>query len=133
MWIFPTTVVILDQDKANLKVRYISCIFEDPFDGLTSGAAVLDGVQALLKMGCYEVSLGDTLGVGTAADVRRLLKYLFDHGVPTDRLAGHFHGEFYVPAHTINMVANLESFHRYLWSSCVKCLGRVRARLARFR
>lgn len=45
-------------------------------------------------MGCYEVSLGDTLGSGTAADVKRLLMYLYDHGIPADKLAGHFHDTY---------------------------------------
>ena len=45
-------------------------------------------------MGCYEVSLGDTLGVGTPHQVRNLLAFLFDNGVPPDRLAGHFHDTY---------------------------------------
>lgn len=45
-------------------------------------------------MGCYEVSLGDTVGIGTAADVQRLLKYLFHHGIPAGKLAGHFHDTY---------------------------------------
>ncbi|OAL53603.1 aldolase [Pyrenochaeta sp. DS3sAY3a] len=78
-----------------VRVRgYISCIFEDPFDGPTPEAAVLDVVEKLLAMGCYEVSLGDTLGTGTAADVRRLLTYLFAHGIPASKLAGHFHDTY---------------------------------------
>lgn len=45
-------------------------------------------------MGCYEVSLGDTVGVGGAADVRRLLNFLFDHGISAEKLAGHFHDTY---------------------------------------
>jgi hydroxymethylglutaryl-CoA lyase len=45
-------------------------------------------------MGCYEISLGDTLGTGIAADVKRLLMYLYDHGVPAGKLAGHFHDTY---------------------------------------
>ena len=60
-----------------LAVRgYISSIFADPFDGPTPQKAVLDVVKELLDMGCYEVSLGDTLGVGTASDVQSLLEFL---------------------------------------------------------
>ncbi|KAJ8118965.1 hypothetical protein OPT61_g152 [Boeremia exigua] len=78
-----------------MQVRgYISCIFHDPYDGPTPEAAVLRGVQELLKMGCYEVSLGDTVGIGAAADVTRLLKFLFDHGIPSEKLAGHFHDTY---------------------------------------
>lgn len=45
-------------------------------------------------MGCYEVSLGDTLGVGTPHQVRSLLTFLFENSVPPDRLAGHFHDTY---------------------------------------
>ncbi|ETS77225.1 hypothetical protein PFICI_11099 [Pestalotiopsis fici W106-1] len=80
---------------AGIKVRgYVSCIFADPFDGKTSEAAVLEVVERLLDMGCYEVSLGDTLGVGVPGDVRRLLGYLFANGVPAGKLAGHFHDTY---------------------------------------
>ncbi|KAI8943403.1 hypothetical protein NX059_001415 [Plenodomus lindquistii] len=73
---------------------YISCIFHDPFDGPTPESAVLHAVRELLDMGCYEISLGDTVGVGGAADVTRLFKYLFDNGIPADKLAGHFHDTY---------------------------------------
>ncbi|KAJ4983156.1 3-hydroxymethyl-3-methylglutaryl-CoA lyase [Stagonosporopsis vannaccii] len=80
---------------AKMQVRgYISCIFHDPYDGPTPEAAVLHGVQKLLEMGCYEVSLGDTVGIGAAADVQRLLRFLFDHGIPAEKLAGHFHDTY---------------------------------------
>lgn len=45
-------------------------------------------------MGCYEISLGDTLGVGVASDVQRLVKYLTDAGISRDSLAGHFHDTY---------------------------------------
>ncbi|KAK5460819.1 hypothetical protein LTS15_002882 [Exophiala xenobiotica] len=78
-----------------LAVRgYISCIFADPFDGPTPQKAVLDVVKELLDMGCYEVSLGDTLGVGTASDVKSLLEFLTKNGVPVSKLAGHFHDTY---------------------------------------
>lgn len=71
---------------------YVSCIFKDPYDGPTPASAVLRCIKALLDMGCYEVSLGDTLGVGFPFSVRDLLQYLTnDNGIPMDRLAGHFH------------------------------------------
>lgn len=47
-----------------------------------------------MDAGCYEVSLGDTIGVGVAADVRSLLEHLFRHGIPADKLAGHFHDTY---------------------------------------
>jgi hydroxymethylglutaryl-CoA lyase len=56
--------------------------------------AVLRCVTALLSAGCYEVSLGDTLGVGSPANVRELFQYLADNGIPADKLAGHFHDTY---------------------------------------
>ncbi|GIJ91670.1 hypothetical protein Asppvi_010642 [Aspergillus pseudoviridinutans] len=73
---------------------YVSCIFSDPFDGPTEPSAVLHCVQELLDMGCYEVSLGDTLGVGSPDKVRSLLYYLADHNIPLDKMAGHFHDTY---------------------------------------
>ena len=73
---------------------YVSCIFTDPFDGPTSPTAVLNAVKGLLDSGCYEVSLGDTLGVGSPSDVRKLIVFLRDNGVPLQQLAGHFHDTY---------------------------------------
>ena len=72
---------------------YASCIFACPYDGLTDPAKVLKVTKALLDMGCFEVSLGDTVGVGTPTQVRRLLNVLLKE-VPASRLAGHFHDTF---------------------------------------
>lgn len=73
---------------------YVSCIFADPFDGPTDPAAVVRAVQALLEAGCYEVSLSDTLGVGTPHNVRNLIGVLRQHGIPLAKLAGHFHDTY---------------------------------------
>ncbi|KAJ5683497.1 aldolase [Penicillium macrosclerotiorum] len=81
--------------KSNVAVRgYVSCIFADPYDGTTPEQAVLSCIKALLHAGCYEVSLGDTLGIGSPASVRRLITYLTKHGVPLAKLAGHFHDTY---------------------------------------
>ncbi|KAL4916366.1 hypothetical protein BDW62DRAFT_218721 [Aspergillus aurantiobrunneus] len=81
--------------SAGLSVRgYVSCIFADPYDGPTQPSAVLRCAKALLDAGCYEVSLGDTLGIGTPAEVRSLIAYLRDNGVPLEKLAGHFHDTY---------------------------------------
>jgi hydroxymethylglutaryl-CoA lyase len=74
--------------------RYVSCIFADPYDGPTQPSSVLHAVKELFKMGCYEVSLGDTLGIGSPGSVRVLLEYLEGNGVPMSRLAGHFHDTY---------------------------------------
>lgn len=72
----------------------MSCIFADPYDGPTPPTAVLNALEELFRMGCYEVSLGDTLGVGTPAQVRSLVSFLLSKGIPVDRLAGHFHNTY---------------------------------------
>lgn len=56
--------------------------------------AVLHATKSLLDAGCYEVSLGDTLGVGTAPQVRQLVRYLQGQGVAVEKLAGHFHDTY---------------------------------------
>lgn len=45
-------------------------------------------------MGCYEVSLGDTVGIGSPSDVRTLITYLLENGIPLEKLAGHFHDTY---------------------------------------
>lgn len=81
--------------EQGISVRaYASCIFACPYDGLTEPAKVLDVTRALLDMGCFEVSLGDTVGVGTPAQVKILLDVLLKGGIPLSRLACHFHDTF---------------------------------------
>ncbi|KAJ5108392.1 aldolase [Penicillium angulare] len=81
--------------QSNIVVRgYVSCIFEDPYDGPTSPASVLHCVKSLLDAGCYEISLGDTLGTGSPSSVRSLISYLREHGIPLENLAGHFHDTY---------------------------------------
>jgi hydroxymethylglutaryl-CoA lyase len=73
---------------------YISCVFACPFDGPTPPAAVHDCTRQLLDMGCYEVSLGDTIGVGVPTDTHKLFRYLIDAGISKSSLAGHFHDTY---------------------------------------
>lgn len=70
-----------------------SCIYSDPFAGPTPPELVLPVVQRFLDMGCHEVSLGDTLGVGTAWDTQKLLEILL-RTIPANKLAGHFHDTY---------------------------------------
>lgn len=71
----------------------MSCIFVCPFDGSIDSQRVLDVARALLDMGCYGISLGDTLGAGTPADVQRLLRALLGNITP-QQLACHFHATY---------------------------------------
>ncbi|KAH8587351.1 hypothetical protein B0O99DRAFT_656431 [Bisporella sp. PMI_857] len=72
---------------------YVSCIFEDPYSGPTRSDQVIKVTRALLDLGCYEVSLGDTTGVGTPADVKALFSEMIKV-IPAASLAGHFHDTY---------------------------------------
>src|SRR6202789_994971 len=72
-----------------VKVRgYISCVLGCPFDGEIKPQAVVDVAKVLWDLGCYEVSLGDTIGVGTPNKARELLRAVAGH-VPMDHVARH--------------------------------------------
>lgn len=76
---------------AGVPVRgYVSCVAACPYDGPTPPADVARVAAALAALGCYEISLGDTLGHATPDEVRAMLAAVMDH-LPADRLAGHFH------------------------------------------
>jgi hydroxymethylglutaryl-CoA lyase len=69
---------------------YVSTVFACPYDGPTRPEQVVPVVEELLAMGAYEVSLGDTIGVGTPAHVERLLEAVLKVA-PRERIAMHFH------------------------------------------
>lgn len=78
-----------------LRVRgYLSMVVADPWDGPTPHAVVADSCRALLDMGCDELSLGDTSGVGAPGEVDALLAALAGAGVPVTRIALHFHDTY---------------------------------------
>ena len=80
--------------KANIPVRgYVSCVIACPYDGQIAPEQVADVAEKLFKMGCYEISLGDTIGVGTAASVQKMLQAVSAR-IPTDKLAVHFHDTY---------------------------------------
>ncbi|WP_323157592.1 hydroxymethylglutaryl-CoA lyase [Pseudomonas fulva] len=77
-----------------VRVRgYVSCVLGCPYEGSIRAEQVLPVARALHQMGCYEVSLGDTIGTGTAGDVRRLFEVVAGH-IPRAQLAGHFHDTY---------------------------------------
>jgi hydroxymethylglutaryl-CoA lyase len=77
-----------------VKVRgYISCVLGCPYDGEVMPQAVVDVARVLWELGCYEVSLGDTIGVGTPRKARELLRAVAGH-VPIAHLAMHFHDTY---------------------------------------
>lgn len=78
--------------QKKIKVRgYLSTVFECPFQGPISADTVADLTKKLFDMGCYEVSLGDTIGVGTPNNVEILFKALKKRKLPIDNIAMHFH------------------------------------------
>lgn len=80
--------------KANVKVRgYVSTVVGCPYEGAISPKAVVKVSEALLEMGCYEISLGDTIGVGTPGTFRSLLDEV-TKAIPVDRLAVHCHDTY---------------------------------------
>lgn len=72
---------------------YISCIVECPYEGFTAPSQVLHLAKKLLALGCFEISLGDTTGAATPADIRTLLDCLLKE-IPASKLAGHFHNTY---------------------------------------
>lgn len=83
--------VVASAKAASIPVRgYVSCITDCPYDGAIAPTSVLRVATALIDLGCYEVSLGDTIGAATPDKLRQLLPMVCD-AVGPDRLAGHFH------------------------------------------
>ena len=86
--------VIEAAGKKGVKVRgYISCVLGCPFEGKVEPEAVARIAQRLAALGCYEISLGDTIGVGTPAATQAMIDAV-SAKVPVDRLAGHFHDTY---------------------------------------
>ncbi|WP_312774372.1 hydroxymethylglutaryl-CoA lyase [Pseudomonas rhodesiae] len=72
---------------------YVSCVLGCPYEGEIAAEQVAVVARELYAMGCYEVSLGDTIGTGTAGATRRLFEVVGAQ-VPRDKLAGHFHDTY---------------------------------------
>ncbi|MFO1425076.1 MAG: hydroxymethylglutaryl-CoA lyase [Candidatus Competibacteraceae bacterium] len=89
-----------------VKVRgYVSCALGCPYEGAVAPEKVAEVASALYAMGCYEISLGDTIGVGTPGQTQRMLEAVA-RTVPMDCLAGHYH-DTYGQA-LVNIYASLE-------------------------
>ena len=86
--------VVVRAKADGIKVRgYVSCVLGCPFDGEVKPQAVVDVAKVLWELGCYEVSLGDTIGVGTPLKARHLLRAVAG-AVPMANLAMHFHDTY---------------------------------------
>jgi hydroxymethylglutaryl-CoA lyase len=107
--------VIARARSDGVRVRgYISCVLGCPFDGEIKPQAVVDVAKTLWELGCYDVSLGDTIGVGTPKKARELLRAVAGH-VPMAHLAMHFH-DTYGQA-LANLYAGLEEGARVIDSA----------------
>lgn len=78
----------------NIKVRgYLSCIADCPYEGPTQPAQVASIAKAMSDLGCYQVSLGDTIGTGTPLRIARMIESV-SHLLPAHNLAVHFHDTY---------------------------------------
>ncbi len=79
---------------AGARVRgYVSCVLGCPYEGEVDPARVADVARKLFEAGCYEISLGDTIGVGTPKRTQQMIAVVAAH-VPAENLAGHFHDTY---------------------------------------
>ena len=91
---------------AGVKVRgYVSCVAGCPYEGPVAPEKVAEVAATLVEMGCYEVSLGDTIGSGNPANISRMLEAVIKR-VPVERLAGHYHDTYGMAA--ANIYASLQ-------------------------
>ena len=88
-------VPVMDAAKAHgITVRgYVSCVLGCPYEGEVAPEQVSAVARELFAMGCYEVSLGDTIGTGTAGKTRAMFEVV-GRDIPRDKLAGHFHDTY---------------------------------------
>ena len=83
--------VIEAAQKNSVRVRgYISCVLGCPYEGEVPLENVVNLAEKMLKMGCYEISLGDTIGIGTPLQAKKMVEIVAEK-VPVSNLALHFH------------------------------------------
>lgn len=99
----------------NLKVRgYVSTVIACPYEGKVDVSRVVDVAKALYEMGCYEISLGDTIGVGRPNEFKRVIEGVAKH-VPIEKLAVHCHDTYGMAI--ANITSSLEMGIRIIDSS----------------
>ena len=83
--------VVAAAKRAGLPVRgYVSCVTDCPYDGKTAPEQAARVAKALFEMGCYEVSLGDTIGQATPESISSMLSAVLSE-IPAGQVAGHYH------------------------------------------
>ena len=92
---FARFAAVMEKAKAlNIKVRgYVSCVLGCPYEGDIDPKVVAQVAQRLYEMGCFEVSLGDTIGTGTPLAAKRMFELCAEQ-VPKEQLALHFHDTY---------------------------------------
>jgi hydroxymethylglutaryl-CoA lyase len=86
--------VVAEAKKHGIKVRgYVSCVLGCPYEGEVKPDKVAEVAGTLYDMGCYEVSLGDTIGTGTPGKAQAMIDACAKR-VPLERLAGHYHDTY---------------------------------------
>jgi hydroxymethylglutaryl-CoA lyase len=86
--------VMAAAQQHGVRVRgYVSCVLGCPYEGDVPAAQVAAVAKELFAMGCYEVSLGDTVGTGSAGNTRKLFEVV-GRDIPRNQLAGHFHDTY---------------------------------------
>lgn len=89
-----TTDILLLAKQHNIRVRgYLSCVLGCPYEGEIAPQAVANLAEKLVTLGCYEISLGDTIGVGTISKTQRLLECVLKN-IPVEKIAVHFHDTY---------------------------------------
>jgi hydroxymethylglutaryl-CoA lyase len=86
--------VVEAAEKSDIRVRgYLSCVVACPYEGEIKPAKVAEVAGALYEMGCYEVSLGDTIGAATPSKTQAMIQACLKR-VPVEKLAGHYHDTY---------------------------------------
>jgi len=86
--------VVTEAARHGIKVRgYVSCVLGCPYEGEVKPERVADVAASLYEMGCYEVSLGDTIGTGTPGKTKAMIEACARR-VPLEKLAGHYHDTY---------------------------------------
>ena len=124
----------------NVKIRgYVSTVVGCPYAGIVNPCAVAKVTESLLSLGCYEISLGDTIGVGTPGSISRMLKEVL-HVAKCDQLAIHCHDTYgqalsniltSLDFGMINMIVELFVNNNYVFSYRNLCGRLVSVRIRR--
>jgi len=111
-------LVVQEAKKANILIRgYVSCVVGCPYEGQIKPAQVAKVVEKLLEMGCYEISLGDTIGVGNPNSINLLMHEMKACvGGNMDLLAIHCHDTYGMAL--VNILQALEHGVKIVDSSC---------------